>query len=164
LNTIWEAKPESNLGIWGILRKRVFSIGMVFSVGFLRLISLLVSTALTALTTFLRQMIPLPPLLMTGIDFLISFVAIAVLFGLILKYVPEATIDWKEVRIGALFTALLFTLGKSLLGLYLGRATPGIAFGAAGSLVVMVIWIYYSAQIFFFGAEFTRVYALAHAE
>ena len=95
---------------------------MVFSVGFLRLISLLVSTALTALTTFLRQMIPLPPLLMTGIDFLISFVAIAVLFGLILKYVPEATIDWKEVRIGALFTALLFTLGKSLLGLYLGKS------------------------------------------
>ena len=80
LNRIWEAKPESNLGIWGILRKRVFSIGMVFSVGFLRLISLLVSTELTALTTFLRQMIPLPPLLMTGIDFLISFVAIAVLF------------------------------------------------------------------------------------
>jgi membrane protein len=98
LNTIWEAKPESSSGIWGILRKRVFSIGMVFSVGFLRLISLLVSTALTALTTFLRQMIPLPPLLMTGIDFLISFVAIAVLFGLILKDVPEATIDWKEVR------------------------------------------------------------------
>lgn len=92
------------------------------------------------------------------------FFAIAVLFALILKYVPEATIEWKEARIGALFTALLFTMGKSLLGLYLGRATPGFAFGAAGSLVVMVIWIYYSAQIFFFGAEFTRVYALAQAE
>jgi membrane protein len=164
LNTIWEAKPERSSGIWGILRKRVFSIGMVFSVGFLLLISLLVSTGLTALTTFLRQMMPLPAFLMTGVDFLISFLAIAVLFGLILKYVPEATIEWKEVRIGALFTALLFTLGKSLLGLYLGRATPGFAFGAAGSLVVMVIWIYYSAQIFFFGAEFTHVYALAKAE
>jgi len=137
---------------------------MVFSVGFLLIISLLVSTALAALTTFLRHMMPLPHLLMTMIDFLISFLAIAVLFGLILKYVPEATIKWKEVRIGALFTALLFTIGKSLLGLYLGQAAPGFAFGAAGSLVVMVIWIYYSAQIFFFGAEFTHVYALAEAE
>jgi membrane protein len=164
LNTIWGAKPESSSGVWGILRKRVFSIGMVFSVGFLLLISLLVSTALAALTTFLRQMMPLPHFLMTGIDFLISFLAIAVLFGLILKYVPEAKIKWKEVRIGALFTALLFTLGKSLLGLYLGKATPGFAFGASGSLVVMVIWIYYSAQIFFFGAEFTHVYALDQGE
>ena len=100
LNTIWEAKPESSSGVWGILRKRVFSIGMVFSVGFLLLISLLVSSGLTALTTFLRQIVPLPSFLMTGVDFLISFVAIAVLFGLILKYVPEARIEWKEVRIG----------------------------------------------------------------
>jgi membrane protein len=164
LNTIWETKSQNSLGVLGILRKRVFSIGMVFSVGFLLIISLLVSTALAALTTFLRRIMPLSHLLMTMIDFLISFLAIAVLFGLILKYVPEATIKWKEVRIGALFTALLFTIGKSLLGLYLGQAAPGFSFGAAGSLVVMVIWIYYSAQIFFFGAEFTHVYALAQAE
>jgi membrane protein len=164
LNTIWETKSQNSLGVLGILRKRVFSIGMVFSVGFLLIISLLVSTALAALTTFLRRIMPLSHLLMTMIDFLISFLAIAVLFGLILKYVPEATIKWKEVRIGALFTALLFTIGKSLLGLYLGQAAPGFSFGAAGSLVVMVIWIYYSAQIFFFGAEFTHVYALAQGE
>jgi membrane protein len=112
LNRIWEAKPESSSGIWGILRKRVFSIGMVFSVGFPLLISLLVSTGLAALTRVLRQMMPLPPFLMTGVDFLISFLAIAMLFGLILKYVPEATIQWKEVRIGALFTALLLPLAS----------------------------------------------------
>jgi membrane protein len=95
------------------------------------------------------------------VNFLVSFLGIAILFGLILKYVPETKVSWSEVRIGAIATALLFTIGKSLLGLYLGKASPGSAYGAAGSLVVMVIWIYYSAQIFFFGAEFTHVYALS---
>ena len=93
-------------------------------------------------------------------NFVLSFLGIALLFGLILKYVPEATVEWRDVRLGAAFTALLFTIGKSLLGLYLGEASPGSAYGAAGSLVAMVIWVYYSAQIFFFGAEFTHVHAV----
>jgi membrane protein len=164
LNTIWEAKPQVRSGIWGMLRERIFSIGMVFSVGFLLLVSLLISTALAALTKFLSGLMPLPSVAVAILDFVISFLGIAVLFGLILKYVPEAPIKWRDVRIGALFTALLFTLGKSLLGLYLGKASPGSAYGAAGSLVVLVIWIYYSAQIFFFGAEFTHIYALTQRE
>ncbi len=161
LNTIWDADPKAHAGIWGMLRERVFSFGMVFSVGFVLLVSLVASAGLAALTKFLGGLVPLPPFILASFDFLVSFVGIAILFALILKYVPEAEVRWSDVRIGAIATALLFTLGKSLLGLYLGKASPGSAYGAAGSLVVLVIWIYYSAQIFFFGAEFTHVYAIS---
>jgi membrane protein len=161
LNTIWDAKPEATSGIWGMLRERVFSFGMVFSVGFVLLVSLVASAGLAAATKFFGSLLPVPSFLLALINFLVSFIGIAVLFGLILKYVPETKVRWSEVRIGAVATALLFTIGKSVLGLYLGKASPGSAYGAAGSLVVMVIWIYYSAQIFFFGAEFTHVYALS---
>lgn len=161
LNTIWDVKPEATSGIWGMLRERVFSFGMVFSVGFVLLVSLLASAGLAAATKFFGSLLPIPSLVLAITNFLVSFLGIAVLFGLILKYVPETKVHWSEVRIGAVATALLFTIGKTLLGLYLGKASPGSAYGAAGSLVVMVIWIYYSAQIFFFGAEFTHVYALS---
>ncbi|MGI4830161.1 MAG: YihY/virulence factor BrkB family protein [Janthinobacterium lividum] len=161
LNTIWEAKPKASSGLWGLLRERFFSIGMVFSVGFVLLVSLLASAGLAAVTTFFKGFLPIPSIVLGSLNFVVSFLGIAVLFGFILKYVPETKVEWRDVRIGALATALLFTIGKSLLGLYLGKASPGSAYGAAGSLVVMVIWVYYSAQIFFFGAEFTHVYALS---
>ncbi len=161
LNTIWDAKPAASSGIWGMLRERLFSFGMVFSVGFVLLVSLVASAGLAAATKFFGSLLPIPPIVLAVVNFVVSFLGIAVLFGLILKYVPETKVHWSEVRIGSVATALLFTIGKSLLGLYLGKATPGSAYGAAGSLVVMVIWIYYSAQIFFFGAEFTHVYALS---
>jgi membrane protein len=144
-----------------MLRERFFSIGMVFSVGFVLLVSLLVSAGLAAMTKFFSGLLPIPPIVLSGVNFLVSLVGITLLFALILKYVPETTVEWKDVRIGAFATALLFVIGKSVLGLYLGKASPGSAYGAAGSLVVMVVWIYYSAQIFFFGAEFTHVYALS---
>jgi len=164
LNTIWDFTPRASSGIWGMLRERVFSFGMVFSVGFVLLVSLIASAGLAAATKFFSSLLPVPSVVLALVNFLVSFLGIAILFGLILKYVPETKVSWSEVRIGAIATALLFTIGKSLLGLYLGKASPGSAYGAAGSLVVMVIWIYYSAQIFFFGAEFTHVYALSKRE
>ncbi len=161
LNTIWRTQPKERSGIWGMLRERVFSFGMVFSVGFVLLVSLLASAGLAAMTKFFSALVPLPAILLASLNFAVSFLGIALLFALILKYVPETEVQWSDVRIGATVTAFLFTIGKSLLGLYLGKASPGSAYGAAGSLVVMVIWIYYSAQIFFFGAEFTHIYALS---
>ena len=161
LNTIWDAKPEASSGIWGMLRERFFSIGMVFSVGFVLLVSLLASAGLSAITKYFNGFLPIPAFVLGVINFLVSFLGIALLFALILKYVPETKVEWADVRVGALVTALLFTIGKSVLGLYLGKASPGSAYGAAGSLVVLVVWIYYSAQIFFFGAEFTHVHALS---
>lgn len=161
LNTIWEAEPKTSSGVWGMVRERFFSFGMVMSVGFVLLVSLLASAGLAATTKFFSGLLPIPSFVLGTLNFLISFVGIAVLFAFILKFVPETKVRWSDVRVGAIATAFLFTLGKSLLGLYLGKASPGSAYGAAGSLVVMVVWVYYSAQIFFFGAEFTHVYAVA---
>ena len=161
LNTIWDAKPAKTSGIWGLLRERVFSFGMVISVGFVLLVSLLASAGLAAMTKFFSGLLPIPSILLAVLNFSLSFLGIALLFAFILKYVPETEVKWSDVRVGATATALLFTVGKSLLGLYLGKASPGSAYGAAGSLVVMVIWVYYSAQIFFFGAEFTHVHSLS---
>jgi membrane protein len=164
LNAIWEAEPKTNSGVWGMVRERFFSFGMVISVGFVLIVSLLASTGLAAMTKFFGGLIPLPSFVLGIFNFLGSFIGIALLFALILKYVPETKVEWSDVRVGATATALLFTVGKWLLGLYLGKASPGSAYGAAGSLVVMVVWVYYSAQIFFFGAEFTHVYALSKLE
>ena len=161
LNTIWDAKPAKTSGIWGLLRERVFSFGMVISVGFVLLVSLLASAGLAAMTRFFSGLLPIPSILLAILNFSLSFFGIALLFAFILKYVPETEVKWSDVLVGATATALLFTVGKSLLGLYLGKASPGSAYGAAGSLVVMVIWVYYSAQIFFFGAEFTHVHSLS---
>ncbi len=160
LNTIWGATPKQSSGVVAYLRERFFSFGMVLSVGFLLLASLLVSTALAVISKFAAEHLPIPASVLAVANFLISFFGIALLFGLIFKYVPETKVEWADVRLGALATALLFTIGKSLLGLYLGKASPGSAYGAAGSLVVLVLWVYYSAQIFYFGAEFTHIYSL----
>jgi membrane protein len=161
LNTIWDVKPKNSSGLWGMLRERFFSFGMVMSVGFVLLVSLIASSGLAAISKFFSGIVPVPSIVLGAFNFLVSFIGIAVLFAFILKYVPETDVRWGDVRVGAVGTALLFTIGKSILGLYLGKASPGSAYGAAGSLVVMVIWVYYSAQIFFFGAEFTHVYALS---
>jgi membrane protein len=159
LNQIWDAKPKNSSSVLGLVRERFFSLGMVFSVGFILLVSLLVSAALAAATKFFSGLLPIPGFVLTLLSFVVSLVAISILFGLILKYVPETRVEWRDVRVGAVATALMFTIGKTLLSLYLGKASPGSAYGAAGSLVAMVIWVYYSAQIFFFGAEFTHVIA-----
>jgi membrane protein len=160
MNTIWDCKPKSNDGIWNSVRERFFSCGMVIAIGFVLLVSLLASASLDAAAKYFNGMLPLPSAVVDSINFLFSFITVAILFGLIFKFVPETRIEWRDVRVGALLTAFCFTVGKSLLALYLGKTSPGSAYGAAGSLVVVVIWVYYSAQIFFFGAEFTHVHAL----
>ena len=160
LNTIWKAKPQAASSLTIMARERLFSFGMVVSVGFVLLVSLIGSTALAGMTKYFSGVLPLPAIFWEVLNFLVSFAGVTVLFALILKYVPETKVEWEEVRVGAVFTALLFVLGKLLLALYLGRTSPGSPYGAAGSLVVVVIWVYYSAQIFYFGAELTHVYAM----
>jgi membrane protein len=162
LNTIWESDAKVASGIWGMVRERILSFGLVLSLGFVLIVSLLVSAALAAISAYFSHLLPIPPMLLETFNFLVSFAGIALLMACILKYVPAARVDWRDVRVGATVTALLFTFGKWLLGLYLGMSSPGSAYGAAGSLVVLVVWVYYSAQIFYLGAEFTHVHALAN--
>ncbi len=145
-----------------MLRERFFSFGMVLAIGFLLLVSLVLSAGLAAMGKFLGGLLPLPEFILSAINFVVSLAGISVLFALIFKFVPEAQIAWKDVWIGAIATAFLFTIGKFLIGLYLGKAGVSSAYGAAGSLMVVIIWIYYSSLLFLLGAEFT--YALAHSE
>lgn len=160
LNTIWRVEPKPGRGVLGVLRDRFLSFSMVMGVAFLLLVSLLVSTALSAVGSFFAHALPggegLWQVLNTGI----SLVVITGLFALIFKVLPDVRISWRHVLPGALFTGLLFTAGKYALGLYLGRASVSSPYGAAGSIVVLVIWVYYAAQILFLGVEFTRQYAL----
>ena len=156
LNKIWDVKPASSSGLAGLIKERFFSFGMVLATGFLLLVSLVLSAALAVLGKFFGGTLPMPELVLSAISFIVSFAGISVLFALIFKYVPETTIAWKNVGIGAVATAFFFTIGKSLIGLYLGKAGVASAYGAAGSLIVVVVWVYYSSMIFFFGAEFTH--------
>jgi membrane protein len=163
LNTIWEVKPKPAKGFLdGVKRfiiKRLMSFTMVLGIGFLLLASLVVSAALSALGEYIGARWPLADFWLQLLNFVISFVVVTLLFAMIFKFLPEIKIAWKDVWLGAAVTSILFTLGKFLIGLYLGRSEVGNTFGAAGSLAIMLIWIYYSAQILFFGAEFTQVYA-----
>ena len=161
LNIIWrvEAKPEQ--GMWKILKDRFISLLAVLGTGFLLLISLVISAALSAIGTTLEQFLPVPGFLLQLINFLVSFAIVTLLFAMIYKLLPDRSIQWSDVWIGAIITSLLFTIGKFVIGVYLGKSDVGIAYGAAGSLVVMLMWVYYASQIFLFGAEFTAVYAHA---
>ncbi len=159
LNKMWDVKAPTGGGVWGAVKQRFFSFGMVLAVGFLLLVSLLLSAALATLGKFFGGFLPLPEFLLGVVNFVVSLVGISFLFALIFKYVPQTTIAWRDVWTGAIATAFLFTLGKHLIGLYLGKAAVGSAYGAAGSLVVVIVWVYYSSMIFLFGAEFTHVVA-----
>jgi membrane protein len=161
LNTIWEVKPRPGRGILGLLRDRFFSFSLVLGVAFLLLVSLVVSSALSAVGKFLGSSLPGGETLWQIINFVISFGVITSLFALLLRVVPDIKVPWRGIWPGAAVTALLFTAGKLALGLYLGRASVASPYGAAGSFVVLVIWVYYAAQIFFLGAEFTREYVRA---
>jgi membrane protein len=159
LNTIWGVEAKPGQGVWGFIRHRLLSLAMVVGIGFLLLVSLIVSTALSAVGNYVSGF--LPGMTVFGIiaNLIVSFGVITVLFAMIFKVLPDVTIAWRDVWVGAAITALLFVLGKFLLGLYLGRNSTVTAYGAAGSLVIILIWVYYSAQILFFGAEVTQVYA-----
>ena len=159
LNTIWEVTPKPGRGMMGMLRNRFVSFTMLLGVGFLLLVALVLSAGLAALGKFLGGLLPIPEAVLQAMNFVISFGVITLLFALIYKILPDAEIRWSDVWTGAAVTALLFTIGKFVLGLYLGKSSAGSAYGAAGSLIVVLLWVYYSAQILFFGAEFTQVYA-----
>lgn len=159
LNTVWEVETKPGRGIKNFLRKRVLSFSMVLGIGFLLIVSLLISAALSALSTYLSGFIPGADFLWQIFNFVFSFAVITLLFAMMYKLLPDVKITWNDVWIGAIITALLFTIGKWLLGVYLARGSFGSTYGAAGSLVIILAWVYYSAQILFFGAEFTQVYA-----
>jgi membrane protein len=162
LNRIWDAPPHPDGGFIALIKDRFFSFAMVLGIGFLLLISLVVSAGLSAVAKYLSDALPLPSWILYIGNILVSFVVITLLFALIYKFVPDVKMAWGDIWIGAASTSLLFTIGKFLIGLYLGKASVGSAYGAAGSLVILLVWIYYSAQIFFFGAEFTKIYATEH--
>ncbi len=158
LNTIWEVKPKEGQGVKGLVQKRLLSFGAVFGIGFLLLLSLLASAILSAVSAYLSDLLPAVGSLWYLVNFLLSFGIITLLFAMIYKFLPDVRIQWSDVWIGAAITAFLFVIGNYLLGLYLSTGALGSAYGAAGSLIVLLAWIYYSAQILFFGAEFTHVY------
>jgi membrane protein len=157
LNTMWDVKPTAVGGIRSLIVQRFFSFGMVLGIGFLLLVSLAVSAALAALGKFYSGILPIPGFALSAINFAVSLAGVAFLFALIFKYVPERKIDWQDVWLGSIATSFLFSVGKYLIGIYLGKAAVGSAYGAAGSLVVVIVWLYYSSMIFLFGAEFTHI-------
>ena len=159
LNTIWGVTTRPWRGVIGAVKERFWSFTMVIGIGFLLLVSLAASAWLAAVGKFFAQLSPLPVAVMETANALLSFVTITLMFAVIYKLLPDVKITWQDVWVGAAVTALLFTIGKSLIGLYLGRSTVASVYGAAGSLIVILLWIYYSAQVVFFGAEFTKVYS-----
>jgi membrane protein len=159
LNSIWHVEGELQNGVWRWIKSRYLSIGMVLAVGFLLLVSLMVSAFLAGAFKYFGTLILIPELLMHSVEFVISLSVLTGLFAMMFAILPEAKLGWNDVSVGALATAGLFTVGKSVIGLYLGKTISASVYGAAGSLLLVVAWIYYSALIFYFGAEITRAYA-----
>jgi membrane protein len=159
LNTIWGVTARPGRGVIEAIKQRFWSAAMVVGIGFLLLVSLVASAWLAALGKFFSRLLPLPAAALETANAVLSFVVVTFMFALIFKLLPDVTIAWRNVWTGAAVTAVLFTIGKSLIGLYLGRSTVASVYGAAGSLIVILLWVYYSAQIVFFGAEFTKVYS-----
>ncbi|WP_414585989.1 YihY/virulence factor BrkB family protein [Scytonema sp. PCC 10023] len=159
LNTIWEVQPKPGRAMKNMVRQRFTSFALVLAIGFLLLVSLVISAVLAALVGYFRHMVPGIDVIWQIVNFLLGFGITTLLFGLIFKVLPDVKITWNDVLIGAAITALLFSIGRYLLGQYLGNGSFGSAYGAAGSVVVVLAWVNYAAQILFFGAEFTQVYA-----
>src|SRR5262245_8433115 len=159
LNTIWEVTPKPRRVWTDILRARFLSFALVIAMCFLLLVSLLVSAALAAISAYFQTLLPITDPFWPVVDFAVSFGVTTILFAMIFKILPDVDIAWSDVWIGAAATAVLFAIGKIAIGLYLGRSAFASAYGAAGSLLVLLAWVYYSSQILFLGAEFTQVYA-----
>jgi membrane protein len=161
-NTIWKVDSGAK-GFWvATIRQRVFSLGLVVATGFLLLTSLVVTASLSATEKFVNTLLPISVIVLGSVNFVFSFCMITILFALIFKFIPSTTVPWRDVRMGAAVTSLLFTVGKAGIGFYLGHSALTSAYGAAASLVVFLVWIYYSAQILLFGAEMTHVFALKY--
>jgi membrane protein len=161
LDTIWKVMPRPGRAVWEIVRDRLLSFAVILGAGFLIVASLAVSTALQVLGGVLHPLVVLPggAGLWQGVNFAVSFGIVTLLFAMIFKVLPDAVLAWRDVWVGAILTALLFTAGKYLIGLYLGHSTLTSAFGAAGSVILVLTWVYYSSLILLFGAEFTHVHA-----
>jgi membrane protein len=163
LDTIWDVRPEQvKGGLWALVKDRLLAFSVVGGLALLLLVSLILTAVISGLSKWLDDRIPIGGWGLQLANQVLSFLLTAVLFAFIFKVLPHARPSWADVRVGALITAALFTLGKYLIGLYLGQAAPGSAYGTAGSFVVLLVWIYYSTQILLFGAEFTQVYANTH--
>ena len=160
LNAIWRAAPSGALA--ALVRARLLSLGLIVTLGFLMLVSLVVSAGLAALGGYLSDLVPGAGFLMSLLNWTMSLVLISMLFAAIYKILPDKPIAWRDVAVGSVATAVLFTIGKSLIGLYIGSSSAASSYGAAGALAIMLLWVYYSAQIFLLGAEYTRAYAEAH--
>lgn len=160
LNTIWKTRSQTKT-VPRLIRARVMSLGLVAALGFLLIISLVVSAGLTAFGNYLDAL-PVGKLILSCINFVVSVLLFAFLFGAIYKVLPDRTLRWNDVIVGALITSLLFNLGKSLIGWYIGSSAIASSYGAAGGLIALLLWVYYSSQIFLFGAEFTKTYANTH--
>jgi membrane protein len=159
LNSIWHVRPDEKGGVWELIKARFMSFGMVLGIGFLLLVSLLLSALLTAMAKYSQAILAIPAFFLHSVDFFLSLFFITALFALIFKLLPDVKIAWSDVWVGAALTSLLFTIGKFAIGFYVGKSVSASAYGAAGSLVMVVAWIYYSALLLYFGAEFTRIYA-----
>lgn len=162
LNWIWKAEPPPGSTITAMVKTRALSLGLVAALGFLLIVSLVVSAGLAALGNLMQRYLPGTEFLLQALNFLVSFLLITVLFAAIYKVLPDKSLHWKDVAVGAAVTSLLFTIGKTLIGLYIGSSNVASTYGAAGAFVIVLLWIYYSAQIFLLGAEFTKVYAAEH--
>lgn len=163
LNTIWDVDPAStgkqNTGVVFQIQNKFLSFGMVLVLGFLLLVSLVINTVIAAVSTYFVNMLPGVEFLISLLNFVISFLVIGAMFALIYKFLPKVKLEWRDVIVGGAMTSALFAIGRFLLGWYLGRSSTASAYGAAGSFVLILVWIYYTAQIVLFGAEFTQVYA-----
>jgi membrane protein len=161
LNVIWKAKPKGTT-VSRLIRARAASLGLVAALGFLLMVSLVVSTVLTAFGNYLDSILPFGEVILTVLNGIVSLVLISFLFAAIYKVLPDRNLEWGDVVVGAIVTGVLFTIGKSLISWYIGSSAVASSFGAAGALIVLLLWVYYSAQIFLLGAEFTKVYANTH--
>jgi len=161
LNSIWKTTPKATTAS-RLIRARAVSLGLVAALGFLLIVSLVISAGLTAFGNYLDTVLPMGKLVLPALNFVISAVLLAILFGAIYKLLPDRSLQWNDVIIGALITSVLFNIGKSLIAWYIGSSAIASSYGAAGGLIVLLLWVYYSAQIFLLGSEFTKTYANQH--
>jgi membrane protein len=159
LNTIWRVKPKPSANLRVLLMDRLRSFGLVVAIGFLLMVSLAVTAALAALSGWLARRSPNIPLVWSGVNVVVSVVVSTALFTLLYRFLPDVRLHWRDVTTGAFVTAVLFTIGQQLIGLYLGQSSVASTYGGAGSVMILLLWVYYSCQILLLGAEFTRVYA-----
>jgi membrane protein len=158
LNVIWKAEAPRRSSLWALVRARLLSLSIILSIGFLLLVSLVVDAGLTAFSGYLDATLPGLPVILHAIHLVIAFLFTTVFFGMMFKILPDTPVRWRDVWLGAAVTALLFTVGKFLIGLYIGSTNVASAYGTAGALVVVLLWVYYSAQILLFGAEFAKAH------